>query len=162
MPPLAAAITLLLGVWELCCIGAVLGKLARRRQLRRQYRFPVQLQARIARTSTIVPVLDITPSGLSFSSPLAVDPGVRLELLSRIPDATGELREVVLPSVVQSCRRAFDDPQYRIGCRLVLDDEPTYELLVEFCFVVQPELLGSRPLSRPARADTFVPRRLHA
>lgn len=143
LPTFALVITLALGAWELGCILFVLGGLARRQQLRGQYRFPVVLRARIARTASVVPVLDPSSDGLSFLSPIALRDGHRLSLLTRLPDTTGLLHDVDLPVTVVSCQ-PFDPGHYRVGCRLDHITERTRELLVGYCYVIQPaQQLGS-------------------
>jgi cellulose synthase (UDP-forming) len=137
MPSLALAVVLVLGVWELGCIGFVLGSLVKRRQLRRTYRLPVELKARIARTSTIVSVVDLTPEGLSFESPVAMHPGATLGLLTRLPDPRGLLHDVMVPVEVRRCRDDVPHGAYQIGCRITAVDAPTHDALVEYCFVVQ-------------------------
>jgi cellulose synthase/poly-beta-1,6-N-acetylglucosamine synthase-like glycosyltransferase len=139
MPELARIITLLLGVWELACIAAVVGSLVRRRQVRSQYRFPVRLRARISSTPTIVPLLDLTPGGLAFESPVGFDQGARFHLLTRVPDASGTIRELTLRVEVTSCRLNDNGTKYRVGCRLDPTDTETRALLVEYCFVVMPD-----------------------
>ena len=134
-----AIITLLLGVWELGCIAAVVGTLVRRRQVRSQYRFPVRLRARISSTPTIVSLSDLTPDGLAFESPVALEHGARFKLLTRVPDASGTIRDLTLRTEVTSCRLNDDGTKYRVGCRLDPTDTETRALLVEYCFVVLPE-----------------------
>jgi len=139
MPELARIVTLLLGVWELGCIAAVVGTLVRRRQVRSQYRFPVRLRARIASTPTIVSLLDLTPDGLAFESPVGLEQGARFSLLTRVHDASDTIRGLTLRTEVTSCRLNDDGVKYRVGCRLDPTDTETRALLVEYCFVVLPE-----------------------
>ena len=47
-----------------------LAGLVRRRQLRNPSRFPVDLRARIAYTNTVVPLVDLTPTGSAFVAPI--------------------------------------------------------------------------------------------
>jgi cellulose synthase (UDP-forming) len=153
LPTFALVITLVLGVWELGCIAWVLGGVAIRRQMRASYRFPVELRARIARTASVVPVLDLSVDGLSFLSHLALRDGHSLTLLTRLPDTAGMLRDVELPVSVVSCQ-PFDDRHYRIGCRLDHLTDATRELLVGYCFVIQPaRQLGSSWEPGPGRVD---------
>jgi hypothetical protein len=158
IPDFALVITLLLGAWELGCIVFVLGGIVRRRQLRNQYRFPVALQARIARTSTIVPVLDMSMAGTSFESPLRLEAGQQLELLTRLPDAKGVLHDIELPVHVESCRR-LETGRFRVGCRLGPVSEQTHTLIVEYCYVVQPayQLGATREPAQAARVPSAAP-----
>jgi cellulose synthase (UDP-forming) len=142
LPGFATAIALALGVWEFGCIAFVLGSLARRRQLRHQYRFPAQIRARVARTQSVVSVVDLTPDGLAFLSPLDVPVGQRFELLTRLPGASGPLRDLKFGVEVRSCHAA-PRSRYRVGCRIDTD-EATRLALVEYCYVAQPaERLGA-------------------
>ncbi len=134
MPDLALAILLALGAWEVGCIVVVLGGLVRRRQLRTTYRLPVELRARIANTQTVVPLLDLTPDGVAFRTPVALEPGSRVVLLTRLTDARGERHDVTLPAVVRRVRHVDDG--FRVGARLDGVDDATHHLLVEYCFVV--------------------------
>ncbi|HZP28169.1 MAG TPA: glycosyltransferase family 2 protein, partial [Acidimicrobiia bacterium] len=151
MPLFARTITVGLGVWELGCLAGVLVPLVRRRRYRVQYRMPTRLQARIDRTSTVVPVLDLTPGGISFESPIALD--TRAVLLTRLPDAQGEIHDLTLPAEVRWCTPTADGSRYRVGCRFEALDPAVRELLVEYCFVVQPALQLGAELepARPAR-----------
>jgi cellulose synthase (UDP-forming) len=151
LPTFALVITLALGAWELGCIMFVLGGLALRRQVRGQYRFPVELRARIARTASVVSVLDLSSEGLSFLSPIALRDGHHLSLLTRLPDTTGVLRDVELPVNVVSCQ-PFDAGHYRVGCRLDHVTERTRELLVGYCYVIQPAQQLD-PISEPTRPE---------
>jgi cellulose synthase (UDP-forming) len=138
MPTFACAVTVALGVWEIGCVAGVLVPLVRRRRYRVQYRMPTVLHARIDRTSTIVPLLDLTPGGVSFESPVAMS--TRVTLLTRLPDAQGTIHDLTLPAEVRWCAPAPDGAGFRVGCRFATLDDLTRELLVEYCFVVQPAL----------------------
>jgi hypothetical protein len=117
---------------------------------------PTTLRARIDRTSTVVPVHDLTPGGFAFESPLAMD--TRVVLLTRLPDAEGTVHDVTLPGDVRWCTPLPDGSGYRVGCRFSSLDDATRELLVEYCFVVQPALqlgaeLEPETLSRARRVS---------
>jgi cellulose synthase (UDP-forming) len=155
MPDLALAVTLTLGVWELGCIAVVLTKAASRGQLRGQYRFPVELRARIARTSTVVPILDLTPDGIAFSAPIAIDSGTRLELLTRLPDTRGRMHDLTIPIEVRSSVPTNEDGTHRIGSRFINLDNDAHAAIVEYCFVAQPaEQLGAHSELVPDHAPT--------
>ena len=136
MPSFATAITVGLGVWEIGCLAGVIVPLVRRRRYRVQYRMPTMLQARIDRTSTIVPVLDLTPGGVSFESPIELT--TRVVLLTRLPDAHGEIHDLTLPAEVRWCSPSTDGTHFRVGARFDHLDDAVRDLLVEYCFVVQP------------------------
>ncbi len=153
MPVFARAITLALGVWEIGCIGAVVVPLVRRRRYRTQYRMPTELRARIDRTSTIVPLVDLTPEGASFESPVMLS--TRTVLLTRLPDVQGAVHDVRLPTEIRWCTPNADASGYRVGGRFVDLDAATQDVLVEYCHVVQPALqLGAKlPVEAPLPAD---------
>ena len=136
MPSFATAITVGLGGWEIGCLAGVIVPLVRRRRYRVQYRMPTMLQARIDRTSTIVPVLDLTPGGVSFESPIELT--TRVVLLTRLPDAHGEIHDLTLPAEVRWCSPSTDGTHFRVGARFDHLDDAVRDLLVEYCFVVQP------------------------
>ncbi len=151
MPDFAVAVTLAFGAWEIACIAIVLTALVRRRQLRRSYRFPVELRARIDGTATVVPLHDLSLGGVGFSSPIAVPTGTWMTLLTRLPDEWGDLHDVRLPVEVRSNGTDPDSGAFRIGCRLEAD-EVTRARLVEYCFVVLPaRRRGVAPLAAPER-----------
>jgi hypothetical protein len=151
MPRFAAVVTIALGAWELGCIAAVLVALVRRRQLRTSYRFGVELKARIAGTSAIVSVTDLSLDGAAFVSPVELPTGMELTLLTRVSDAAGQLADLELPVEVRSAR--YDDAAsgYRIGSRMRRLDEAARALLVEYCFVVMPA--GDRLAIPPVAAE---------
>jgi len=138
MPPLggmALVVTLVVGVWELAFVGRTLVPLVRRKQHRVQYRFAVELRGRIA--NSIVDVLDLSPDGLAFRSPLEWPVGERTELLTRLPTSDGVLVDLTLPLEVRSARRLPEEQGWRIGCAFRDIDTPSRRVLVEYCYVVQ-------------------------
>ena len=138
LPPLegmALVVTLVVGVWELAFIARTLVPLVRRKQHRVQYRFSVELRGRIA--NSIVDVLDLSPEGLAFRSPLEWPTGERTELLTRLPSAQGLLADLTLPLEVRSARRLPDQDGWRIGCSFGDLDTESRRVLVEYCYVVQ-------------------------
>lgn len=138
MPELALAITCMLAVWELGCIGATVGPLIRRRQVRRQYRSPVSLRARIATTPTVVQLLDLTTEGIGLRTSFPAELGSRFQLLTRLPDAQGEIHDATLDVDVRSCVET-EPGTFRIGGELDVREPATRSLLVEFCYVVLPQ-----------------------
>ena len=149
MPRFAEAVTLVLGAWELGCILTVLLALVRRRQLRTSYRFRVGLHARVEGTSAVVSLTDLSVDGAAFTSPIDIPLGTHLTLLTRVPDATGALRDLELAVDVRSSRFDEDASVYRVGSRFRTVDPVTRELLIEYCFVVMPG--GTASSTRPPR-----------
>ncbi len=132
---MALVVTLVVGVWELAFIGRTLVPLVRRKQHRVQYRFAVELRGRIA--NSIVDVLDLSPDGLAFRSPLEWPIGERTELLTRLPSADGVLADLALPLEVRSARRLPGREGWRVGCSFGDLDTVSRRVLVEYCYVVQ-------------------------
>lgn len=151
LPAFATAVVLVLGAWELYCVGRALIPIVRRRQLRARFRMPSELRARVAGTTVRVAIRDVTPDGLAFESAVAHPPGREVRLLTRLPDARGTLHDLVLPVEVRSCSEAADDGQYRVGCGILELDPATRERLVEFCDIVLAgqQLETGRELRRP-------------
>jgi cellulose synthase (UDP-forming) len=151
LPPLhglALAVSLVLGAWELFFIGRVLVPLVRRRQRRAHYRFPVEMRGKIV--NTVVPISDLTTAGLAFASPVEWPVYTRTRLLTRLPDATGTLRDLTLDLEVRSSRFVEEAESWRVGCRFVGLDVRTRACLVDFCYVVQPTLALNGSLPAPA------------
>jgi hypothetical protein len=117
MPDFARAITVALGAWEIGCLAGVVVPLVRRRRYRVQYRMPTVLRARIDRTSTIVPVLDLTPDGIAFESPVALS--TRIVLLTRLPDTQGRVHDFTLPVDIRWCTPNETGTGFRVGGRVV-------------------------------------------
>ena len=91
----------------------------------------MDLQARIADTSTIVDLRDLTPDGVSFDSPVAIEPGTRVVLLTRVCDAHGERRDIALPVVERWSRHGHR--HHRVGAEFAGVDDATRALLSEYC-----------------------------
>jgi cellulose synthase (UDP-forming) len=144
----ALVITVALGVWELACITVTVGPLVRRRQQRRHYRFPVTLRARVASSTTIVRLVDLTPDGVGVVVPFAVESGTIMNLLTRLPDAAGEMHAVDLDFEVRSCR-VEPGGEYRIGGALDVRDASLRSVLIEYCHVVLPQQRLTSPSEIP-------------
>lgn len=138
MPGFALAITVALGAWELVCITATVAPLVRRHQMRRHYRFPVMLRARVASDTTVVRLVDLTTEGVGLLAPFAVEDGTTMKLLTPLPDARGQIHSLDLDVEVRSCR-AQAEGQYRIGGTLDVRDASVRSLLIEYCYVVLPQ-----------------------
>jgi cellulose synthase (UDP-forming) len=148
MAEFATVITVVLGAWELGCIAATIASLVRRRQVRRHYRAPVALRARVASTPTVVQLLDLTTAGVGMLSPFAVERGTTFELLTRLPDARGAIHDVTLTIEGRSC---VEQPAggYRVGGALDVRDAATRSVLIEFCYVVLPQQRLAGPTELP-------------
>ncbi len=147
MPDLALAITVAVGFWELAFLGRTLVPLVRRRQQRTQYRFPTSFHARIANTR--VDVLDLSPNGLAFRSPVEWPSGRETTILTRLPDAHGELHDLELRLVVRSSIDQGPRGKWRIGCSFTDLGADVRRLIVEYCYVVDQD--DRRHPGRPVR-----------
>jgi cellulose synthase (UDP-forming) len=139
---LALVATLAIGVWELGHIVAVLAPLVRRRQLRRRYRFPVELWGRTGRC--VARVVDLTPEGFAFEAQGYWRPGDELTFTMKLPTPDGFVHETALHATVRSTRR-IERGRQRVGCLMTTLDPVATERLVEYCYVVKPlsELRGA-------------------
>ena len=144
MSGFALVITIALGLWELVCIAVTIAPLVRRHQVRRHYRFPVMLRARIASDPTVVRLIDLTTEGVGMLAPFAVDAGSHMRLLTRLPGAGGQIHSLDLDVEVRSCR-AQAEGQYRVGGSLDVRDAAVRSLLIEYCYVVLPQQRLANP-----------------
>ncbi len=138
----ALVMLLLLAAWELFCLLKVLVPLIGRRQLRQRYRLAVDGMARIEGRSTILQVLDISTSGIALVAPVDVTPGIRMRLLTRLPDASGTVHDVTLPVVVNSCRPMQNGssvaPQFHLGTQFEQLADNDRHWVLEYCAVAHP------------------------
>ena len=131
---LALALTLALGLWELGWITRVLGGLARRKQLRSQYRFSVDLAGLVS--GKVVRVVDLSPGGFAIESADHVSPGAVVTLALRLPDLDGVTHAIELRGEARAARPLSPDVS-RVGFRLLPMDKPESDLLVDYCYVVR-------------------------
>ena len=105
------------------------------RQLRSDFRVPVDLAARIG--ETVVKVSDVTLSGagLVVDSPRPVGSIFALEL--RLPALEGPRHDLSLRARVRSCSRA-PDGTVRMGVEFVRPSPENVERLIEFSRVTMP------------------------
>jgi len=131
---LALVLTLAVGLWELGWVSRVLGRLARRKQLRTQYRFSVDLAGLVG--ANVVRVVDLSPTGFALESSEHFMPGSVVSLALRLPDPHGVSHDVELRGKVQTARPISPDVS-RVGCRLLPTDAAAYDALIDYCYVVQ-------------------------
>jgi hypothetical protein len=103
---------------------------------RRSERVVVDLQARIADSPTIVDLHDLTPEGVAFDSPVALELGTRVVLLTRICNAEGVRRDIALPVVTRWVRHGHRI--HHVGAEFAGVDDATRTLLAEYCALVAP------------------------
>lgn len=144
MPELATAVVLALGVWEIACITKTLVPLVRRHQVRLSFRKEVALPARLAGTADAVEIVDMTPDGLAFTTPVGCPRGTRLRLETSLADPRGVRHPVILPVEVRAVRQIDRQGTRRVSCRMLEVDRELHERLVEYCDVVVPAARFSR------------------
>jgi hypothetical protein len=114
-----------------------------------------------------VQIVDLSPHGAGLISLTATAVGERLELVSKIPSASGST-QLTVPCVVHSVS-ARDDDSWRIGVRFGKVDNALANALSEYC-TLEPmwQRLGVMPATsltearrvsyvrQPARDDAFI------
>jgi cellulose synthase (UDP-forming) len=137
LPRLAGAplvIGLVLGVWELGLVVAVLGKVSRRRQLRRHYRTPTEMTGRAG--GEIVQIVDLTPGGAGLIAPHALSLGQELELVAQLPDFNGGTHPVRLCLTVSTCcTDGAGLDRWRVGGTITPVGREDHDQLVAYCHV---------------------------
>jgi hypothetical protein len=134
----------LLGVVELRRVTRTLVLVARRRQLRGEYRTQLTVAAVIVPSGNLVgsePSLlgrmcDITPVGVGFEMARPLTRGTGATLTVQLPGVTGEPTPVRLDVTVRSCLAHGDD--WRIGASIVGCDENDRRQVLAYCNVVWP------------------------
>ncbi len=136
LPPLrglALAAGIVFAAWELALMGAALGKVTRRHQIRHHYRIPVEIAGVI--NGTLVRVVDLTPSGAGVIAPRPIELGSEVGLRLELPDVTGHVEEVKVRFTIGSCRAATG-LGWRMGGTLTPVSEKDGERLIEHCHLV--------------------------
>jgi len=155
MHGLALWIVPAVALFELRRVARTLALVARRRQLRTEYRMP--LDAPVVATPAgdgavrlRGRALDISPSGLGLELPTPLARGTALTATVELPALGGGAEAVVLELEVQSCRAA--GRRWVAGTRIAGSDEAAQRRIVEYCYVVcQGERLrGERAVALPA------------
>jgi glycosyl transferase family 2/PilZ domain-containing protein len=157
-----------LALWIVPIVGAVelrrvlrtLALVSRRRQLRTEYRMPLDAPAIATAAGAGGTVLvgrarDISPSGIGLELPAPLERGAYASATVELPTLSGATASVALELQVQSCRPAGDG--WVAGTRIVGCDEADARRVLEYCYVVCQErrLRGARPipLPRPVAID---------
>jgi cellulose synthase/poly-beta-1,6-N-acetylglucosamine synthase-like glycosyltransferase len=157
-----------MALWVVPVVGAVelrrmlrtLALVSRRRQLRMEYRMPldapvIATAAGAEGTALVGRARDISPSGIGLELPAPLERGACASATVELPTLSGGTASVALELQVQSCRPVGDG--WAAGTRIVGCDETDARRLVEYCYVVCQErrLRGARPvaLPRPATID---------
>jgi cellulose synthase (UDP-forming) len=134
----------LLGLVELRRVTRTLAFVARRRQLRGEYRTGLAAAAVIVPSDALAEegpsllgrMCDITTGGVGFelSRPLPV--GIRASLTVQLPGPSGEPAPTRLQVEVRSCRAYGRD--WRVGAAIVACEESDRRRVIAYCNVVWP------------------------
>jgi cellulose synthase/poly-beta-1,6-N-acetylglucosamine synthase-like glycosyltransferase len=177
MPGFAAWFVPLLGTLELRRVLRTLAVAGRRRQLRTEYRTPLETSAFVEPRGTMTPprdvlapepagtpllakVHDITHSGLGFELATPLDRESMMRLSLRLPEVDGERASTIsFEAQVRSCRQTSSG--WRIGAAITHADEDVRRRIVEYCHVVWPYLrlrgiVDQIPLAAPTTAPLAV------
>ncbi|MGH2878647.1 MAG: glycosyltransferase family 2 protein [Solirubrobacteraceae bacterium] len=151
----------LLGLLELGRVLRTLVHVARRRQLRVEYRTPLVASALIVadtgpdggKATTLARIRDITPSGIGFDLSQSLAPGTRANLTVQLPSVSGQATATQLEVEVRSCLTHEHD--WRIGASIVNCSEADRHALIAYCHVLWPymRLRGEDAVRWPAAAD---------
>lgn len=150
MPVFADLATLAIASFELLVICLVLRSLARHRQRRNAFRFPVDVMAR--GTDRAFRVVDLNHLGAGLLVDSAHSVGDRLDLMLRVPGLDGRTHDVAVRGVIRSLRETPANG-LRAGVEFTYVSSDDLERIVEYCHVLQPAQIAASP---PARADAVA------
>lgn len=162
LPGIALWVVPLVGVFELRRVLRTLALVARRRQLRVEYRMPLDAPAIVVPAPgggqpLIGRVRDLSPSGVGLELPSPVAPGTRLAATVQLPQLADSNAPVpvTLQTQVQSCRP--DGERWTAGARILDCDAHDLRRVVEYCYVVhQLRRLRPRDQDLPTSLPTPV------
>jgi hypothetical protein len=134
----------LLGLIELRRVTRTLVLVARRRQLRGEYRTQLTAAAAIVLNDDIAyegPSLlgrmcDITTGGVGFELSCPLNPGTLATLTVQLPDVSGKPAATRLEVAVRSCMEYGED--WRIGAAIISCEESDRRRVLAYCNVVWP------------------------
>ena len=135
LSPVAVALGMFFAAWELTLIVAALWRVTRRRQVRHQFRVPVEIAGRMG--ESVVRIEDLTSIGAALitARPLSIGDEVALQL--EIPRLGGSTSTVRAGFTVRSCR-SENDQSWRVGGTLEPRTPEDGHALIEHCHVVSP------------------------
>ncbi len=155
----------LLAVFELRRLLRTLTLVATRRQLRTEYRVP--LDASLALTTSTdgdTPMVgrahDITPFGLRLGLPGRIEPGTIVNVIVPLPTLESERDNISLQLEVVSCSPA--PIGWIAGARMIDCDTASRRRVLEYCYIVAPGrrirgLVEELPTPRIEAVDAPVP-----
>lgn len=134
----------LLGFVELRRVLRTLALVARRRQLRVEYRIPLVTSAVIdpspgqsARDKLVLArVADITLSGIGMETAAPLEVGSRVEITVQLPTVEQTTVPVRLTTVVRGCTQHGE--HWRIGASIVKCEDEGRRRVLEYCHIIWP------------------------
>lgn len=159
-----------IAIWVVPIVAAVelrrvvrtLTLVARRRQLRTEYRMALDSPAiAVAASNPNGPIIararDLSPSGIGLELPMTMAPGAAAVVVLQLPRLSGETRAVTLDLEVQSSRAQAG--KWMIGARITGSTEETQRRIVEYCYVIyqQRRLRGGQPMALPTPTEEAEP-----
>ena len=121
----------------------VLGVFVRRRQHRSHYRVGVDLGGYL--DGALVKIRDLTPAGAGVITTKRLEPGARVHVRIRLPDARGGAATLDLQAVVRNITPNQHGTRYRTGCSFIGLTPAQVNLITEYSSVVRPYQLLRRP-----------------
>jgi cellulose synthase (UDP-forming) len=153
----------LLGLLELGRVLRTLVHVARRRQLRGEYRTPLIASALIVadtgpdggKATMLGRIRDVTPSGIGFDLSRPLSLGARASLTVQLPSVCGQATSTRLEVEVRSCLTHEND--WRIGAAIVDCSEQDRHALIAYCHVLWPyvRLRGEDAVNWPAADPAY-------
>ena len=154
MPSFAVIATLCIAAFELTVIVLVLRQLARHRQRRSAYRFPVDVTARSE--DHVYPVVDLNHHGAGLLVNDRHEVGDQLVLTMRVPGLDGDIHPVTVAGEIRSLGTATNGTR-RAGVEFTrITRDASYRIL-EFCHVLQPAQRAAAPERAPTTDPVTAP-----
>jgi cellulose synthase (UDP-forming) len=156
LPGFATVATLGIGVFELVVIGLVLRFLARHRQRRDAFRFPVELTART--DGHIHRVVDLNTHGAGVLLGPGHAVGDTVLMTMNLPGLDGDTHPVTVAGLVRSFRAGPEPGTFRAGIEFTRVTTDAAHRIMEYCHVLAPaQRAGARLGSEVTPAPTALP-----
>lgn len=149
MPRFADIATLAIAAFEVVVICMVLRSLARHRQRRNAFRFPVDVMAR--GTGHAFRVVDLNHLGAGLLLDDDHDVGDRMDITLRVPGLDGTTHDVAVSGVIRSVGSPSADASpggRRAGFEFTAVSSDGMARIVEYCHVLRPAQDAASPLTR--------------
>ena len=135
---LALWVVPIIGVVELRRVLRTLALVARRRQLRTEYRMPIEAPVVLALPKGTTPMIgtvrDISPAGIGLELPAPVPEHALAGATIAIPTIAGDTEQIRLELQIESCRPRGDG--WFGGATIAGASAQHHRRLVEYCYVV--------------------------